>query len=113
MNPLSLLQAFAALKSLTTPAAVAKPGYTTTEFWATGIVSVWAAISPSVPAPYNILVPAVAVGVYTLARAIIKVGHSFGVGTGIPDLPALPDSVAALAPANRAPVEDRPISAGQ
>lgn len=102
MNLLSILQAAAALKSLI-PQPDAKPGIQSTEFWLTGIISTWAALSPSVPAPYNIIIPAAAVGVYTVARGLVKVAHAFNRLQSIPELPALSAQQDATA---RAPVAD-------
>ncbi len=51
-----------------------KPGYLTTEFWLTVVVSAWSALSPTLPTPYNVAIPVVAVGLYSIARGLSKVG---------------------------------------
>ena len=106
MNPLSIIQLLVALKSLgaaSTPPPPPKSGATSTEFWLTGIVSAWAAFSPMVLAPYSILIPAGAIGLYTIARTVLKVAHMLGQAKALPDLPDLPVSIDKQAPA---PVTD-------
>jgi len=51
-----------------------KPGYLTTEFWLTLIVSSWSMFSNTVPEPYNVGISLIAVGVYTIARGLSKMG---------------------------------------
>lgn len=49
-----------------------KPGYRTTEFWITIAASVWAAIAPGLPPQYQAAIPAIAGGLYSIARGIAK-----------------------------------------
>jgi hypothetical protein len=51
-----------------------KPGYQTTEFWITSIVSVWSMFGGMVPAPYNAILPVIAGAIYTIARTLAKNG---------------------------------------
>lgn len=55
-----------------------KPGYLTTEFWLTFIVSSWTMFSPSVPQPYNIVIPLISIGIYTIVRGLSKIGFIKG-----------------------------------
>lgn len=87
------------------PAAPAA-GYKSTEFWLTGILSAWAAVSGMVPQPWDYIIPAAAVGVYTVARGLIKVAHAFNRGQALPELPPLP----AAQDTNSAPVVDRSVA---
>jgi len=51
-----------------------KPGYQTTEFWATIASTVWGIASTFIPqaSPLHTLVPMIATGVYTIARTVVK-----------------------------------------
>lgn len=51
-----------------------KPGYKTTEFWMTVLPSAWTMFSGSVPAPWNVALPIIAGGLYSLARGLAKAG---------------------------------------
>jgi len=51
-----------------------KPGYLTTEFWLTFLVSSWSMFSSTVPEPYSVGIPLFAVGIYTIARGLAKMG---------------------------------------
>lgn len=51
-----------------------KNGLKTTEFWLTTAISLWSMFGGAVPAPFNIIVPAVATGLYTIARGLAKGG---------------------------------------
>ena len=51
-----------------------KPGYLTTEFWLTFIVSSWSMLSNTVPSPWNIVIPMISVGFYTITRGLAKAG---------------------------------------
>jgi len=65
----------ACCKSVSREAAVdVKPGYQTTEFWLTTLVTLWSMFGAVVPPPFNIIVPGVAVGAYSIARALAKGG---------------------------------------
>ncbi len=65
------------------------PGVKTTEFYLTSAVSLYAMFAPAVPMPYSIVIPALAVGLYTAARALVKAMHAFGKLPQIDDLPDL------------------------
>lgn len=64
-----------------------KAGVKSTEFWATALISLYATISPAVPAPYSIIVPTVATSFYIIARAGIKIAHDLGYAKNIEELP--------------------------
>jgi len=49
-----------------------KAGLQTTEFYVTAAVASWAAFAPGVPEPWNVIIPAVAGAIYTVARAYLK-----------------------------------------
>lgn len=51
-----------------------KPGYKTTEFWLTLVVSIWGAVGAAVPEPWQVIIPTVAGGLYTIARGLAKAG---------------------------------------
>lgn len=51
-----------------------KPGYKTTEFWITTATSLWSIFSGMVPAPWNVAVPIVAAGMYSISRGLAKIG---------------------------------------
>lgn len=51
-----------------------KPGYKTTEFWITTATILWSTFGIAVPGPWNIIVPVVAGGIYTMARGLAKGG---------------------------------------
>lgn len=61
-----------------------KPGYRTTEFWITSLISAWSMFGGMVPAPWNGLIPVCAGAVYTIARSLAKSGVIKGtVGTDL------------------------------
>lgn len=51
-----------------------KPGWQTTEFWATIGSTLWGIVSTFIPqaSPLHTLVPMIATGVYTIARTVVK-----------------------------------------
>jgi hypothetical protein len=51
-----------------------KPGWQTTEFWATIGSTLWGIASTFIPAvsPLHAFVPVIATGVYTIARTLVK-----------------------------------------
>lgn len=51
-----------------------KGGYKTTEFWLTTAISLWSIFSGTVPTPWSVVVPVVAVGLYSMARGLAKGG---------------------------------------
>jgi hypothetical protein len=55
-----------------------KPGYKTTEFWLTIIISLWAMLVADIPTPWNALVPMIAVSIYGIARSLAKAGFIRG-----------------------------------
>lgn len=60
-----------------------KPGYRTTEAWATGAViagSVVASIAGNLPDKYAAMASAVAAGLYAVGRGLAKGGGSGGAG---------------------------------
>ena len=75
-----------AVSSIGTP----KAGVSSTEFWLHGAVSAYAALSPAVPAPWNIIVPMVSASIYSLGRSVIKAAHATGKLPDVPDLPEKP-----------------------
>lgn len=63
--------------STTIGGASMKPGYLTTEFWATVLVNIGAvttALTGSVPAKWAAILSTISVAVYALARALTKTG---------------------------------------
>ena len=88
MNRFDWLNIIAGMAN-TVPAAGPKPGTSTTEFWLTAAVSLWGALSPAIPPPWNIAVPLVATTVYTLGRSVVKLAHGAGRAQRIGDLPDL------------------------
>lgn len=55
-----------------------KNGFLSSEFLATMSVSIatlWGAVQGFVPAPYNVVIPTVAIGVYTIARTALKIAQ--------------------------------------
>ena len=59
-----------------------KPGYLTTEFWATLLVnigSVTTALTGALPAKWSAILSTVSVAVYALARALTKTGSTANV----------------------------------
>ena len=51
------------------------PGWKTSEFWLTLMAtlgSLYGSVQGFVPAPWNVIVPAVGVAVYTIARTLLK-----------------------------------------
>lgn len=55
-----------------------KPGWKTTEFWLTIILSLWAMVIADVSTPWNVLIPTIAVGLYGIARGLAKAGFIGG-----------------------------------
>lgn len=51
-----------------------KSGYLTTEFWLTFILSSWSMLSSTIPSPWNIVIPMISVGIYTIVRGLAKGG---------------------------------------
>ena len=51
-----------------------KPGYLTTEFWLTTIVTSWSMFSNTVPSPWDVVIPVIAVGIYSIVRSLAKIG---------------------------------------
>ena len=66
-----------------------KPGTSMTEFWLTAVVSLWGALSPAIPPPWNFAIPLVATTIYTLSRSMVKLAHAAGRATRVVDLPDL------------------------
>lgn len=78
-------------------------GVKSTEFWLTSVVSLYGVLGPAVPPPYNVVIPLVAVSVYTLARTILKAAHAFGALQQVPELPDLNPVAPAAGPSVQAP----------
>lgn len=70
--------------------AAPQSGAKSTEFWLTSAVSLYGVLGSAVPPPYNVVIPLVAVSVYTLARTLLKAAHAFGALTQVPELPDVP-----------------------
>ena len=51
-----------------------KNGIYTTEFWLTAIISGWSMFGAALPAPWNLLLPTIATGLYSIARGLSKAG---------------------------------------
>lgn len=83
MNILQKIKAAWAVKSFaeqefkeaTMPTASGKPGWKTTEFWmnlASQAGILWGAVHGFVPPQYAAIISAVGIGVYTVARTVVK-----------------------------------------
>lgn len=68
------------------------PGYKTSEFMLT-VATILANVIGLIPAQYS-MEATILVGVYTALRTFLKLAHAEGVVMDVPDLPALPTSVA-------------------
>lgn len=53
-----------------------KPGHHTTEFWMTLAASVLPALTPALPATWQVAIPAIATAAYTISRGVAKHGAS-------------------------------------
>lgn len=76
------------MSDLNGAAQTPKPGWQSTEFAATALTAVGMVLH-QIPEQYVPYVT-IAVGVYTLARTVLKSLHLLGYAKAVPDLPALP-----------------------
>ncbi len=49
-----------------------KPGALTTEFWLTTLFSLYSIFGGVIPAPFNVIIPGVLTGIYTIGRTLVK-----------------------------------------
>jgi hypothetical protein len=66
-----------------------KAGIRSTEFYVSLAVGLFSALSPMVPAPYDVIIPVVTGSLYTAGRFILKGLHAAGIAKAIKELPEL------------------------